>query len=219
MAGWLLAISRDTGLGRALGRAVVRHGRGCQFWAVESVERAWRRLYERDSLPVVIVIDELFLRGEPLASVADEFVSHAPLIVIGRAVHQAQLASYVAEGKADFVLRDDRCVPLVAALVERALRWERDVEEEMQLAERRRLECRERPVEPDEDSFPEQALRQLGAILDHLESVLGQRKLLSAEATRRLGHAADLAFDLKDGLRLLAGYSRHETDRELTPSI
>lgn len=216
MTGWLLAISRDTELSRALVRAVVRQGRGCQFWAVESVERARQRLHDRNSEPVLIVIDELFLRGEPLVPVVAEFACHAPLIVIGRSVHQAQLAGHVAAGKADFVLRDDRCVPLVTALVERALRWERNVEEEMQLAERCRLDRREGPTEPDENGFPEQALRQLGAILDNLEFVLGQRKLLPAAVARRLGRATDLAFDLKDGLRLLAGHQSHRIPESIT---
>jgi hypothetical protein len=219
MTDWLLAVSRDTQLGNALACAVVRKGRSYPFWAVATVDHARRLLGERGSLPVLIVIDELFLREEQLASVAAEFACYAPLIVIGRSVHQAQLAAGVAEGKIDFVLRDDRCVPLIAALVERALRRKQDSNEEARLAERRRLDRREKESEPDEDGFPEQSLRQLGAILDTLEIVLAQRKLLPTAVVRRLGRAADLAFDLKDGLRLLAGYPLRETDPDPDPEL
>lgn len=68
--------------------------------------------------------------------------------------------------------------------------------------------------EPDEDGFPEQALRLPGGILDNLEIILAGRKQLPTTAARRLGHAAGLAFDLKDGLRLLAGYSERDPEPE-----
>ncbi len=169
-----------------------------------------RRLNECDTPPVLIVIDEPFLRGRPVVAFAEELVTYAPIVVIGHPDHQMQIAAGVAEGKVDFVLRDGRCIPMVTALVERALRWESEIEEQIQLAELSRQERPDRQA--DEDGFPEQALRLLGAILDNLEIVLSDRRRLPTAAVRRLCRMADLAFDLKEGLRLLAGYVAHDSD-------
>jgi len=47
---------------------------------------------------------------------------HAPVVVIGRADQETELASLVAAGAADFVERAGGCLPLALELVERRLR-------------------------------------------------------------------------------------------------
>ncbi|HVB98059.1 MAG TPA: hypothetical protein VNJ12_01845 [Candidatus Dormibacteraeota bacterium] len=208
MAGWLLAVSRDTELIRVLTRLLMRSGGG-QLWAVESAEQARQRLGERDSLPFTILIDDLFLREESLPAVLEEFSWYAPLIVVALPRRQAQLASVVAEGKANFVSRGDYFIPLAAALVERTLRWDREVELQVR-------SCGQAAIhgaagqDGDPDGFPMQALRTIGAILDNLEIVMAERSRLPREIARRLGRVADLAFDMKEGLRLLAGCAGQE---------
>jgi hypothetical protein len=205
MAGWLLLLSRDTGLTRALGRTLVRAGGGCQLWAVGSSEQARRSLARRDALPVAIVIDELFLENEAVENVAEEFSWYAPIIAIGRAGRQPRMAPLVAEGDVDFLSRDDHFIPLAAAMVERTLRCEQEVDEHLRQAAANHQPATRAEASVDHDGFPAEALRLLGAILDNLETVLADRAHLPTAAARRLGRAADLAFDLKSGLRLLAG--------------
>jgi len=219
MAGWLLAISRDTGLTRALGRVLARAGGGCQLWAVESPERARRCLARHDSLPEAVVIDELFLDGDALEDVAEEFAWYAPVIAIGHPGRQPRMVPLVADGKVDFLSRDDHFIPLAAAMVERAVRWEQELDNQIrQAAAAKPADARQGDPAPDPDSFPVEALRLLGAILDNLEVVLSDRGHLPEAAARRLGRAADLAFDLKGGLRLLAGYVSQENNPKPTPS-
>jgi hypothetical protein len=206
MSGWLLLVSRDTGLTRALGRALVRARGGCLLWAVESSEAARRCLARRDTLPAAIVIDELFLENEALEDVAEEFSWYAPLIAIGQGARQPRLAPLVADGKVDFLSRDDHFIPLAAAMVERALRWEHEVDEHIRQAAAIPQPATPPELLPDPDGFPAEALRLLGGILDNLETVLADRGHLPTAAARRLGRAADLAFDLKSALRLLAGH-------------
>lgn len=216
MAGWLLAISRDTELTRTLSRLLIRKGGRGQLWAVESPEQARRELGERENLPFAVLIDELFLREEALASVAEEFSWYAPLIVVARPQRQAQMASLVAEGKADFVPRNDYFIPLAAALVERTLQWESEIEQQFRLVEQSATEPgASRDQGPGDDGFPAEALRTIGAILDNLDLVLSERSRLPVSLARRLGRVADLAFDLKQGLRLLAGWTDRETADEV----
>lgn len=212
MPGWLLVISRDTGLGPALGRALLRAGGGCQLWAVDSAEQARRCLARRDGLPTAVVIDELFLENDPLEDVAEEFSWYAAVIAIGHAGRQPRMAPLVAEGKVDFLSRDDHFIPLAAAMVERALRWEQEVDEHIRRAAALPTDPRPTAASPDPDGFPVEALRLLGAILDNLETVLADRGRLPTAAARRLGRAADLAFDLKSGLRLLAGHPASQAE-------
>ena len=210
MPRWMLLISRDTGLGPALGRALLRAGGGCQLWAVESAEQARRCLARRDTLPAAIVIDELFLENDALEDIAEEFSWYAPVIAIGHAGRQPRMAPLVAEGKVDFLSRDDHFIPLAAAMVERFLRWEQEVDEHIRHAATAPQAVARSAPSPDPDGFPAEALRLLSAILDNLETVLADRGHLPTAAARRLGRAADLAFDLKTGLRLLAGHEPAE---------
>lgn len=210
MAGWLLLISRDTGLTRELGRALVRAGGGCQLWAVESVARARRRLEGRENLPAAVVLDELFLEDEALEDVAEEFSWYAPVIAIGHPGCQPLMVPLVAEGTVDFLSRDDHFIPLAAAMVERSLRWEREVDERIRQAAANPPDAPQTEPACDPEDIPVEALRLLGAILDNLEIVLADRASLPTRAARRLGRAADLAFDLKGGLRLLAGHESPE---------
>lgn len=209
--GWLLAISRDAELMQALSRVLIRNGGRGQLWVAESPEQARRRLVDRESLPCIIVIDEPFVREESLAAVAEEFAWYAPLILVAKPEREVRLASLVAEGKADVVLRSNYFIPMVEALVERTLRWEREVERQIALPEPNTVAVGAGGQrEPDENGFPMEALRGIGAILDILERVLGERSQLPPGAARRLERVADLAFDMKRGLRLLAGYGDGE---------
>lgn len=211
LGGWLLAISRDAELTGALTRVLIRNGGHEQLWAVECPQQARRGLGGRESLPVVIVIDELFLRGESLTAVAEEFAWYAPLILVARPERQAQLASLVAEGKADFVPRGDYFIPLAAALVERTLRWERELELQIALPEQRAsIPGDGREQKSDKDTLPMEALRIIGTILDNLERVLNERSRLPNGVARRLERVSDLAFDVKEDLRSLAGCAECE---------
>jgi hypothetical protein len=204
--GWLLAISRDAELAQALTRVLIRNGGRGQLWAAESPEQARLRLADRNSLPSIIVIDEPFLRQELLTAVAEEFAWYAPLVLIAKPEREARLASLVAEGKADVVLRSDSFIPMVEALVERTLRWEREMERQIALPAANAIAAGAGGQrEPGENGFPMEALRGIGAILDILERVLSERSQLPAGAAKRLERVADLAFDMKRGLRLLAG--------------
>ncbi len=209
MAGWLLVISRDTELTRALTRLLIRSGDRGQLWAVDSAEKARGKLSERERMPFAILIDELFSGVEPLTAVAEEFAWYAPLILVAFPRRQTQLASLVAEGKADLVTRGDYFIPMAAAVVERALRWECEVEQQIRSYGEPVVDG-EPGRESDPEGFPAEALRMIGAMLDNLELVMSERSRLPDGIARRLGRVADLAFDMKQGLRLLAGYPDHE---------
>lgn len=205
MAGWLLAISRDPELTRSLSRLLNRHGGRDQLWTVDCPAQARQGLRDRESLPSTILIDEQLLREEPLAEVAEEFTWYAPVVLVARPDQQARVASLVAEGNVDFVPRGDYYIPLATALIDRNLRWNRELEKQ----------CDQGQVFPaapdgsDTDEFPksdlpQEALRMIGMIISNLEMTLRERSHLPPAVSRRLERMTDLAFDLKDGLRLLA---------------
>ena len=208
MAGWLLVISHDTELIRSLARLITRQGGQEQLWAADSPAQARHRLGERGSLPSAILIDELLLCGEPLAAVAEEFSWYAPLVLVARPDEQARVAPLIAEGNADFVPRGNYYVPLAAALIERNLRWTREFE-------KRHAQLQAPAAAPDgagqsdfqENKFSVEALRMVGVIIDNLEQTLSERAHLPEGVSKRLERVTDLTFDLKDGLRLLAGGS------------
>lgn len=200
MSAWLLAVSRDAHLAQAIASARFRARATHQLWAIENPGRARHCLTSTARKPSVIVLDELFLRGEPLLPVAGEFAGFAPVIFIARPSAQIRLAPLVAQGKVDFVPRDDHYIPLTAALVERAIRWEQEAEEESA----RQAPARQSPPIAESvsgASSDETASRMVGRLLDHLESVFNERCRLTPSAAHRLDRIADLAFELKQFLQ------------------
>lgn len=195
MPAWLLLISRDAHLARAVSHTLYRFGGGHQLWTVENVDHARRRLAGNSHLPSAIILDEPFLRRESMEAVAGEFVWFAPVIAIARPARQSRLAPLVAEAKLDFVLRDAHYIPLTLALVERAIRWEREVDEQIRSA------GPPPPEAPRAEGSPQESLRLVGNVLDCLETVFSERSRLSTPAARRLDRLADLAFELKQSLR------------------
>ncbi len=159
---------------------------------------------------MLILLDEPFLDGASLAALTEEFSWCGPVVGIGNREGAFRIAPLVAAGRADFVYRDASFLPLALALVERALGCEQEIDRRIEEADAAAARAPECNWLPDPDGFPEEALRLLGAILENLEIVLSEPERIPA-AARRLGRAADLAFDLKTGLRLLAGRSPSET--------
>jgi hypothetical protein len=204
LTGWLLAITRDVELIRGLRSASMRDGRACQLWPVESIEQARNLLNERQRFPLLILLDEPFLEGASLAALTEEFSWCAPVVSVGNREGAFRIAPLVAAGRADFVYRDDSFLPLALALVERALGCEQEIDRRIAHADAAAAQAPECAWLPDPDGFPEEALRLLGSILENLEIVLSEPERIPV-AARRLGRVADLAFDLKAGLRLLAG--------------
>ena len=204
MTGWLLAITRDVELIRGLRSLAMRDGRACQIWSAESVDQARAFLNQRQQFPLLILLDEPFLEGASLASLTEEFSWCGPVVGIGNREGAFRIAPLVAAGRADFVYRDGSFLPLALALAERTLGCEQEIDRRVGEAEVRAADAPESGWLPDPDGFPEEALRLLGAILENLQTALSDRRLAPA-AARRLGRTADLAFDLKAGLRLLAG--------------
>lgn len=210
MAGWLLAISRDAELTRSLGRLLIRKGAQEQLWTVDSLSQARRGLGDRESLPSTILIDEQLLQEEQLAAVAEEFTWYAPVVLVAPPDRQARVASLIAEGNADFVPRGDYYIPLATALIERNLRWKRELEQ-LHSQEQTSAAAPDCTVSDNsqESKFPVEALRMIGMIIHNLELTLHERSHLPAGVSRRLERMTDLAFDLKDGLRLLADGPDH----------
>jgi hypothetical protein len=212
MTGWMLAISRDTGLTQAIDLRLFRGSAHLPLWAVASVKEARQQLIARKSSPLAILIDELFIGDEPLATVAREFASYAPLILVARPERQSQLASLVAEGKADFVSRGDHYVPMAVALVERTLRWEEEIEAYLRSRQQACLEGESQvAAAPDDGTFSMEALRTVETMIDILDPVLAEPSRLPHAVARRLARVSDLAFDLKRGLRLRVQLSDRET--------
>src|SRR6266478_10211960 len=84
-----------------------------------------------DTAPTVILLEKTSATPESegsvakmprLNSVVSALAVHAPVVVIGRADQETELASLVAAGAADFVERAGGCLPVALELVERRLR-------------------------------------------------------------------------------------------------
>lgn len=160
-------------------------------------------------MPSVIVLDDLFVREEPLASVAAEFSRLAPVIVITATAARTGFAPLVAAGSVDIVARDEPYIPLTAALVERALRREQEAQKESWHSKSKvsPYPIVGRPASQDRcqsHGAPQAALQLVGIILDHLEPVFTERCRLTPLAARRLDRTIDLVFELRHNLRTVS---------------
>ena len=125
----ILLVSDDAELCAAARREFEAKEEGLRVAAVCTVDAA-RRIVE-DTAPSVILFEQTSLipEGEgPLGkvprlnSVVSSLAIHAPVVVIGAAEQQSELAFLVEAGAADFVERAGGCLPIALEKVERRLR-------------------------------------------------------------------------------------------------
>jgi len=125
----ILLVSDDAELCAAARREFEAKEEGLRVAAVCTVDAA-RRIVE-DAAPAVILFEQTSLipEGEgPLGkvprlnSVVSSLAIHAPVVVIGAADQQSELALLVEAGAADFVERAGGCLPIALEMVERRLR-------------------------------------------------------------------------------------------------
>jgi signal transduction histidine kinase len=125
----VLLVSDDAVLCAAARLELETRRRGLRVAAVSTIEAA-RRIVE-DSAPAVILLEETSVGVEPdgprgKAPLLDAAVSslavYAPVVVLGVAGRERDLASVIAGGAADYVARTEGYLPLTLDLLERRLR-------------------------------------------------------------------------------------------------
>jgi signal transduction histidine kinase len=213
----ILLVSDDAELCAAARRKLkVRAGRLCVA-AVSTIAAARSVLVE--AAPAVILLEEAAVEPEPegplaraprLDAVVSSLAIHAPVVVIGPAERQEEMAALVSAGAADYVARDAGCLETAIALVERRLRQARLI-----------TDSAARFVESEREDANSSCNEDFGEVLRHelnnpLTGILGNAELLLAEVRRtndgrmpqggqqRLETIAALAVRLRETVRRLS---------------
>jgi len=209
----ILLVSDDAVLCAAARREFEFRRADLRVAAVSSVEAAHRTVEQ--VAPAVILLEETslppaqaFSNGDApsLESIVSSLASYAPVVVIAAAHYEAGLATLVAAGSADFVLRSGGC--LAAAL---------------ELVEQRLTQIQHLPPNGPFSLSPgdSNASDEFGQVLRHelnnpLTGILGNAELLLAEVRRkndgrlpnggqqRLETIASLAVRLRETVRRLS---------------
>jgi signal transduction histidine kinase len=125
----ILLVSDDAGLCAAARQEFESKPERLRVAAVSTMDAA-RRIVE-DAAPAVILLEETVALARPegpggktprLDSVVSALAVYAPVVVIGGADREWELAALVAAGSADFVSRAGGCLPVALGLVEQRLR-------------------------------------------------------------------------------------------------
>jgi signal transduction histidine kinase len=209
----ILLVSDDADLCAVARREFEARETGLRVAAVRTVAAA-HRIVEQ-SAPAVILLEETSMAGESegtvakalrLNSVVSALAVHAPVVVIGAAEQQSELASLVATGAADFVERASDCLPVALELVERRLRQARQVSNEAQ-------QFIAAHTDSNREAFGEMLRHEIN---NPLTGILGNAELLLAEVRRkndgrlpqggqqRLETIAALAVRLRETVRRLS---------------
>jgi signal transduction histidine kinase len=212
----ILLVSDDAALCAAARQEFEAREAGPRVAAVSSVDAA-RRVVE-DAAPTVILLEETAVAGPGKAgpgragavprldSVVSALAVYAPVVVIGAADHEGELAALVAAGSANFVSRAGGCLPVALGFVEQRLR------------QARYISAAALRAVPESDTNAREAF---GEILRHelnnpLTGILGNAELLLAEVRRkndgrlpnggqqRLETIAALAVRLRETVRRLS---------------
>jgi signal transduction histidine kinase len=188
--------------------------------SVNSVDAARRVV--ADAAPAVILFAEDaassrtsgFSESAPrLQTAVSSLASYAPVVVIGDAEHQTELAGLVAAGAADYVVRTSECLTVALGLVERRLR-------KAQSGTQRSRTSEAHDGQPF-DVWGPPYRQDFGEILRHelnnpLTGILGNAELLLSEirrksdgclptgAPQRLETIATLAVRLRETVRRLS---------------
>jgi signal transduction histidine kinase len=209
----ILLVSDDLELCAAARREFEAKEEGLRVAAVRTVDAA--RLIIEDAAPAVILLEQASVglasdgrlgKMPRLDSVVSSLAVHAPVVVIGAADQQSELAFLVEAGAADFVERAGGCFPIALELVERRLR------------QAQQAAVQEQPSGSTKNLLTGE---DFGEVLRHemnnpLTGILGNAELLLAEVRRkndgRLPHGgqqrletiAALAVRLRETVRRLS---------------
>lgn len=209
----ILLVSDDSELCAAARREFEAKEEGLRVAAVCTVDAA-RRIVE-DAAPAVILLEQTSLipegqgplgKAPRLNSVVSSLAVHAPVVVIGAADQQSELAFLVEAGAADFVERAGGCLPIALKKVERRLRHAQQTGNDPQ-----RFKAGKNIV--NGEAFGELLRHELN---NPLTGILGNAELLLAEVRRkndgrlpnggqqRLETIAALAVRLRETVRRLS---------------
>jgi signal transduction histidine kinase len=208
----ILFVSDDAALCAAARQELEAGGEGLRVAAVSTVEAAHRII--ADAAPAVILLEDTSVaadapehpgHGRRLESAVSALAAYAPVVVIGQARHQGDLAQLVAAGLADFVARSNGYLPEALALVQQ------------------RLQQTPKPLSMalPPSSLEDAVSNAFGEVLRHelnnpLTGILGNAELLLAEVRRkndgqlpnggqqRLETIAALAVRLRETVRRLS---------------
>ncbi len=200
--GALLGVA-DTALAQRIAREVERRVAASPVTLVSSLARV-REMAGRIA-PEAILLDDELLKGQPLAEALRYFAAIAGVILLAPLERQAEVAKLPAAGDVEFVARAGDFVPMVAALIERRLRW----------AEKSQSMFRPPWVhEPDDLGaiFRHEINNPLTGILGNAELVLAHRERLTAVDTQRLQTVVDLSVRLRETVRRLSNAWEHPQD-------
>jgi signal transduction histidine kinase len=213
----ILVVSDDAELCAAARRKLkVRAGR-LRVAAVSTLAAARSILVE--AAPAVILLEEAAVEPEPegplaraprLDAVVSSLAIHAPVVVIGPAERQEEMAALVSAGAADYVAREVGCLETAIGLVERRLRQARLI-----------TDSAARFAESEREDTNSSGIEDFGEVLRHelnnpLTGILGNAELLLAEVRRksdgrmpqggqqRLETIAALAVRLRETVRRLS---------------
>jgi signal transduction histidine kinase len=207
----ILLVSDDAGLCAAARQEFESKLERLRVAAVSTMDAA-RRIVE-DAAPAVILLEETVALARPegkagktprLDSVVSALAAYAPVVVIGGADREWELAALVAAGSADFVSRAGGCLPVALGLVEQRLRHAQHTPG---------LTAAPNGEAKEEEAFGETLRHELN---NPLTGILGNAELLLAEVRRkndgrlpnggqqRLETIAALAVRLRETVRRLS---------------
>ena len=216
----ILLVSEDAGLRAAARQELETVDYRRRVASVSSLDAAQRII--EDAAPAVILLDEGASPSRThgpfdaprLDAAVSTLASYAPVVVIGDAEHQTEVAALVAAGAADYVVRTAECLTVALGLVERRLRKAQT----SGLSEIPRAQLAGFSRQAD---FGELDRQDFGEVLRHelnnpLTGILGNAELLLSEirrksdgrlpqgAPQRLETIAALAVRLRETVRRLS---------------
>lgn len=155
------------------------------------------RLLAADSAPRLICVDCDLLGDPPLAEALAPLLSIAPVILLAPVGRQQEIAPVIVSGDVEFVARAGDFVPILAAVIERRLRWA-----ELSAS----LLAVQWPEFPDDlgSIFRHEINNPLTGILGNAELLLAHRERLSPVDIQRLQIVVDLAVRLRETIRRLS---------------
>lgn len=182
----ILLVSDDAALCAAARRELESRQAGLRVAAVSTIEAA-RRIVA-DAAPAVILLEEASAgieadgpRGKALRldAAVSSLSGYAPVVVIGEAGREWELAALIASGAADYVARAENSLPVAVRLVEQRLLQSRAVSAGSLPW---RAEASPSRMEFVSEDFGEVLRHELN---NPLTGILGNAELLLAEVLRK----------------------------------